>query len=299
MRVLITGASGLLGRELMTAFRTGNELLGLSHSRPGENMLQTDLRDGHAFAKIMRDFRPEVLIHSAAYRDPDYCAQNRNDARLLNIAPLELMLAKLPESCRIVLISSDYVFDGRNPPYHEQDERNPLNFYGKTKVAGEDLIAARSNSLALRVPVLIGADDSFEKSGFVFKLVSALRSDSEAALDDLHIRYPTWTRDVAVALRFAVDKDVNGTLHYSGRDGGTQYRLALQLAELLGKSAVQLRPIEGDSERQASRPIDSQLATDRIRSLGFKRFTPFVEAVEQILADAAYESGARVLPVDS
>jgi len=283
MRILMSGASGLLGRELMAALRDGNELLGLGHSRCGENLIQTDLREQSALREIIADFKPDLFVHCAAYRDPDRCAENRDEALKLNVEPLRLAKRVLPREARLVLISSDYVFDGENPPYHEQDKTNPVNFYGETKCMAETIIAERQGSLALRIPVLLGRDDSFEQSGFAYGLVSAVRSVEPKVMDNIHVRFPTWTRDVAAALRFALDRGLDGVLHYSGEDGGTQYELALRTARMLGASAEHIQPSTEAIPRIARRPRDSQLATDKIRALGFTRFTPFETAMQAII----------------
>lgn len=284
MRVMISGASGLLGRELMAAFGDGNELLGLGHRRGGVDLPQCDLRDTERFGEMIADFAPDVLINCAAYRDPDRCAENREDALQLNVEPLRAACAALAPAAKNVLISSDYVFDGENPPYREDDARSPVNFYGKTKCLAEDIIAERPGSLALRIPVLIGRDDSFEKSGFAYGLVSAVRGCGPKVMDNVHIRFPTWTRDVAAALRFAVERDLSGAVHYSGELGGTQYSLACRTARMLGESDAHLEASREPIPRLARRPLDSQLATEKIRSLGFDRFTPFETAMKAIIA---------------
>lgn len=284
MRVMISGASGLLGRELMAAFENGNELLGLGHHRGGAGLLQCDLRDTERFGEMIADFAPDILINCAAYRDPDRCAENREDALQLNVEPLRAACAALAPAAKNVLISSDYVFDGENPPHREDDARSPVNFYGKTKCLAEDIIAERPGSLALRIPVLIGRDDSFEKSGFAYGLVSAVRGCGPKVMDNVHIRFPTWTRDVAAALRFAVERDLSGAVHYSGELGGTQYNLACRTARMLGESDAHLEASREPIPRLARRPLDSQLATEKIRSLGFDRFTPFETAMEAIIA---------------
>ena len=283
MKILITGASGLLGREIMRAFED-HDLTGLSHSREKTGLRQTDLREGIAFRDLLAELNPDLVINVAAYRDPDYCAENREDALQLNVEPLHIMADCLPTETGIIQISSDYVFDGKNPPYTEDSRRNPVNFYGETKCLAEDAIADRDNALSIRIPVLVGMDDSFEKSGFLYKLVTAARGSEETILDNAHIRYPTWTRDVARALRFAVDKRLSGCIHYSGLDGGTQYTLALKVAELLEQSSANIKPATDPIPRKAPRPLDSHLSPAKIESLGFDTFTPFAEVCKHIVA---------------
>lgn len=288
MTVLITGASGLLGRELMKTF-SDRKTVGLCHRRKGPHLRQADLRDQRSFKALLDEIRPDLVIHSAAYRDPDYCEENRDDAKKLNVESVGVLLDNLPEHARIVFMSTDYLFDGESPPYAEESERNPVNFYGQSKLLAEDILMQRSNSLALRIPVLIGLDDSFEDSGFVYKLVSAVRGGQQTELDNIHVRYPTWTRDVAEAVRFAFEIGAVGRLNFSGPTGGTQYELALEVADFLGEDCGHIKPAQKPTPRKARRPIDSHLSPAKIKRLGFREGTPFRAALENILNEA--ESG--------
>lgn len=281
----MTGASGLLGRELKVALAKGNEVLGLSHMRKSENLVQIDLRDADLFTSKLREFVPDLVVHCAAYRDPDFCAENTEEALRLNVETTNTICRAVPNSTRIVLISSDYVFDGKNPPYDEMSARSPINFYGETKMMSEDIIAERGNGLALRVPVLIGRDDSFEQSGFIYNMVKAVRSKTEVKINDINIRYPTWTRDFGRAIRFAIDSELEGVLHFSGREGGTQYYFALRTAKMLGESHSHIRPLRDQDSRKAPRPLNSQLSCGLINSLGFEHVTSYDEVLYRALIE--------------
>ncbi len=284
MKIIITGASGLLGRELMGSMREGNTLLGISHSRKKSGLRQLDIREPEALARLLRDFRPDIVVHNAAYRDPDFCEKNPEEALRLNVDPLKTICETVPASTRVILTSSDYVFDGKNPPYSENDERTAINFYAETKVMAEDILSACGNGLSLRVPVLIGRDDSFEESGFVYNMVKAVQSKVEVEINDINIRYPTWTRDVGRAFRFAVDQGLEGVLHFSGSEGGTQYDFALRTAEILEASHDHLKPLRRNDDRKAPRPLNSQLSCKLINSLGFENVTQYEKALRSIMS---------------
>ena len=283
MKILVTGASGLLGREIMKTFEADADVVGLSFSRRRDRLMKVDLRDIAVFRRVLEDVRPDMVVHSAAYRDPDLCEEDRDAALRLNVEPIRVLCEELPSAVRIVLISSDYVFDGENPPYTEESVRCPVNFYGETKCMAEDILKDREGTLAFRIPVLIGADDSFEKSGFIYRLVSSVRAEEEVFLDDAHIRFPTWTRDVAAALRFALEHRVEGILHFSGLEGGTQYEFAHKTAKLLGVDSLHISPTRNAVVRNAARPLNSRLSSARIQSLGFDGFTPFLKVLEIII----------------
>lgn len=166
-RVLITGASGLLGRALMKVFldAPGWEVLGLAHSRVSGTLKKVDLLNFDETTRIVEDFKPHILIHSAAERRPDVVSKNPSGTEKLNVGTTEF-LAKLVEDfnkglvkpCHFMLyISTDYVFDGTQPPYKPDHPPHPLNKYGESKLAGEQAVMrCQKSGLILRVPVLYG-----------------------------------------------------------------------------------------------------------------------------------------------
>ncbi len=283
MKIVLTGASGLLGRALHRELNEEHEVVGLANRHAEGGLQALDLRDAEAVDALCRRETPDVLIHSAAYRDPDYCEEHPEETRALNVAPVRTFLESLPESTRVVFISSDYVFDGRRPPYAETDERNPVNVYGASKVEAEDLLQGRGRTIIVRIPLLIGAGASWAESGFVAESIDRIRSGEPFSADDVGIRYPTWTEDVAAAVRFLLEGELDGTFHVSGERGGTKYQWVCELAELIGASADAVRPLDRPPPTKAPRPENTLLDTEKIRSCGFTRSTDVRDAAQAIL----------------
>lgn len=166
-RVLITGASGLLGRAIMQQFSNSDrwEVLGLAHSRVAEALKKVDLLDFDETKRIVNDFKPHVLIHAAAERRPDVVENDEETCMKMNVDVTETLAKAMNELNRdlkipqhfMLYISTDYVFDGTSPPYKPLDETNPLNKYGKSKVAGERVMQSyHPDGGILRIPVLYG-----------------------------------------------------------------------------------------------------------------------------------------------
>lgn len=181
-KVLVTGASGLLGRELMRRFRQEKwQNLGLAFSRTREDLLRVDLRDRAEVEKVLVDFRPTVVVHAAAERRPDEVERNPEAALALNVTATET-LAELCSKHGIFLIymSSDYVFDGRNPPYFPNSPTNPPNTYGQNKKDGETAVLKHAGTVVLRVPMLYGPVEQLGETSVttVFSLV--LNSDKQS-----------------------------------------------------------------------------------------------------------------------
>ena len=281
--ILITGASGLLGRSLTARLEGMGNVSGAGFSHTAGRQSPVDLRDAQALKGLLKEVNPDVVVHSAAYREPDFCEDHPEEAFRLNVAPVEQFCEALPESVPLLFISSDYVFDGVAAPYREEDERHPVNEYGRLKVEAEDLVLQRDAGSVLRIPLLIGAGPTWESSGFIFKTLAQIQDPAPSSLDHAGIRFPTWTNDVADAVAHLLDIEGRGIFHYSSLKGGTNYEWAAELANLAGLSMEHITPNREGSATRAVRPRDTQLAVGKIRHTGLSQFTPFREAVQSVL----------------
>ena len=282
-RILITGATGLLGRSLAKCLEDKGTVTGVGHSNPTGSLVSADLREADVLESLLMDTRPDVVVQSAAYRDPDFCEAHPEEARRLNLAPVEHFCELLPESVPLLFISSDYVFDGGAAPYDEGDGRHPVNEYGRLKVMAEDLVLRRDRGLVLRIPLLIGAGPTWETSGFIYKTLAKIQDPSPSSLDDTGVRFPTWIEDVAYAASHLQRTGAAGAYHYSALEGGTKYQWARELADLTGLSMNHIAPDREGSSTRAARPGDTQLAVDKIRRTGLNRFTPFRQVAASVL----------------
>ena len=255
---------------------------GGSFSQKGAGLVPVDLRDAGSLKNLLHEVRPDIVVHSAAYRDPDFCEEHPQEAPRLNVAPVEAFCRLLPPSVPLLFISSDYVFDGIAPPYREEDERCPVNEYGRLKVEAEDLVLQRDTGMVLRIPLLIGAGPTWEASGFVFKTLAQIQDPTPSTLDHDAIRFPTWTEDVAEVVAHILGFEGGGIYHYSSLAGGTKYEWAMELAELTGLSMEHIAPTQAGSGPGAPRPGNTQLAVEKVRQSGFDRFTPFKEVVKSV-----------------
>lgn len=285
---LILGASGFLGREVLPAFAACGPTVG-ARSRPAPGYEGVDIRDPAALRALCHRVNPSAVVLLAACREPDVCEENPAEARRLNVEPARVLAECLPATTHLTLVSTDYVFDGLNPPYREDSPRHAVSVYGQTKCEAEDALAGRPRSLVLRVPLLIGGGPTLKESGFIGQMVETLRRTDRQVQDDVLIRFPTWTRDVAAALLWLVTRRAEGVFHYSGLEGGTRYHWMLATARVLGLTADHLVPSKDVVPRKAVRPPNSQLSPDKIRALGYSRFTDFATVVRAVLA----ETGGR------
>jgi len=268
----------VLGAAVYKAFtRAGYQVKGLAHSRPTSELEAIDLIDVSQVENLISTFAPHWVLHCAAERRPDV-AQKRPEATHELNAAVPQLLAKLSGSERhpftLIYISTDYVFDGTSPPYRVTDKPNPLQFYGQTKLAGEEAVLSVQSNLGarvvLRVPVLYGPVRVPSDSAINILLdVVRDQSGKQYNMDHLATRYPTNVLDVADFLvRLAEKYRPGGTippiLHYSAPEPYTKYEICLVLAELLGLPHGHITPDTNEPAGAVTRPKDCHLSVDVI-----------------------------------
>ncbi|KAL5340620.1 hypothetical protein BJX70DRAFT_360742 [Aspergillus crustosus] len=289
--VLVTGATGLLGRQVFDRFkRSGCLTVGQGYSRANPpTILKSDLENPDHIKGLLDEAKPQIVIHCAANRPPDLVDKNPEQARRVNVDATRI-LAELTAERNILLvyISTDYVFTGKEgeAPYEADAETNPPNLYGELKRDGERVVLEATKKsgmgLVVRVPVLYGtANDNSESA--VNTLVDAVwKAQDENAgvkMDDWAQRFPTNTEDVARVLRDIVIKylkerarilELPKILQFSSEDRLTKYEICEKLAEILGVPLEGLiRNKEGnDPNASVQRPYDTHLSTKVLKELG-------------------------------
>jgi len=269
-RIIITGASGVLGSAVYSAF-TSQEytVLGLSYTSRVPHLTALDLLDAEAVERAWEAFKPDWVVHCAAERRPDVAEKDPERAERLNAGvPAHLASLASKSGHKLLYISTDYVFDGRSPPYTPSSTPNPLNFYGRTKLAGEQALAPYPGSCSsIRVPVLYGPVKTPSDSAInILEEIVRDQSGKVYKMDDWQVRYPTNVLDVAAFLRRLVElnKPLSPTIHYTAPHAFTKYTLCLSFAQLLSLPHSHITPDVPSEQAQAAagavRPKDCQLS---------------------------------------
>lgn len=274
MRIFLTGANGQLGRELQKRLQ-GTEFL-------ATDMQELDITNEAAVAAMIGQYRPDAVIHGAAWTQVDAAEEKVDIAYKVNaIGTQNIAMACRECGAKMVYISTDYVFDGKlGRAYVETDATHPLSVYGKSKYAGEVLARQANDRLfVLRTAWLYGDGPNFVRTMLKFG-----QEREELQVVDDQFGCPTSTVDLAEAVLRLLDTNRYGTYHAVNSGVTTWYGFAKKIFELSDNTKVKVTPVTTEQfVRPAPRPAYSPLDTRLLRlALGWSP-RPWEEALAEYL----------------
>ena len=275
MRILITGANGMLGRALAARLEAGHTLFLWGRE-------EADLTQESAVRAAAQGVEFDVIVHAAAMTDVDRCesefdramATNRDTTRILGGLARE-------RGASLVYVSTDYVFDGTNPnAYLEEDVTRPINAYGRSKLAGEE--AARTAGvphLIVRTSWLYGPGGR----NFVDTIAARLAQGEPLRVVNDQRGAPTYTLDLAHGIELLLRRGATGTVHATNAGSTTWYGFAVEIARYLGVPNAITPVTSAEFPRPAARPANSLLSGARFRALTGESLRPWEEALHHYL----------------
>lgn len=278
MRVVITGARGQLGHELLPACARLGEVIGV-------DLPEWDLTRRES-ADRLAALRPDWVIHAAAATDVDRCEREPTWAAAGNVEAT----AQVAEACRrtgagVVYLSTDYVFDGRKgAPYLEEDPPAPRSVYGRSKLEGEQIVRRAAPRWAIaRTAWLYGVHGkNFVKT----ILQKACGCETLQVVDD-QVGSPTYAADLAAALATLVERGLTGTFHLTNGGACSWFEFTREILRQAGMTRVRLEPITTQGlARAAPRPAYSVLANRAWQEAGEPPLRPWPEALAAMLRRA-------------
>jgi dTDP-4-dehydrorhamnose reductase len=275
MRIFITGAKGQLGRALQAQFARDAVL-------PAD-LPECDITDRPCVGQAIAGFKPDVVIHAAAMTDVDGCARDPDSAHRVNaLGTGNVALACQAAGCAMLYISTNEVFDGhKTEPYLELDATNPINAYGRSKLAGEMVVRELlTRFYIVRVAWLYGKGGNH----FVRKIIR--RADEQKSLRVVadEVGSPTYAQDVARGVQQLVSTGRFGVYHFVNDGIASRFGFAREILRLSGRSQVPIEPIKlSDFSRPSTPPPYTPLRNSNGAALGIT-FRPWQEALAEYLS---------------
>ncbi len=286
MRLLITGGLGLLGKEIARVFARSAGI----RTTDREELDVTDLA---ACRREVDGFRPDAVIHCAAYTAVDRAESEPEMARLLNVEGTR----NVARACRergalMVTFGTDYIFDGASSrPYREEDPANPLSVYGKTKWAAEMALREEGGDhLLVRTQWLFGPAGR----NFIRTILDKARQGETLRVASDQVGCPTFSRDLAGAVRNLIGARARGTVHFSSDGETSWFGLARHVLQRSGLSTGSLFAAKSrDLPYPAPRPAYGVLSKEKYRAITGVSPRSWEEAVGEYLGMIDPEGGAR------
>jgi len=269
MRILVTGASGLLGVNVALVAAKSHEVYGVVHQHPVKTdafkVIKADLLQDKLLDDVFKRSQPDWIIHCAALADLDACEEHPQLAERLNTRLPKVLAEKARDrGARFIHVSTDAVFDGKRGNYHEDSKTQPLSYYGITKLEGEHAVREVLPSAVIVRLNLFGWSLTGERSlaEFFFNNLAARRQI--LGFRDVYFT-PLLANDLARVFLIMLKNDLNGLYHLGSFEKISKYDFGLELARRFGYDPKLIQPVEiKEVSQKATRGKDLSLNNQKI-----------------------------------
>ena len=286
IKVLLTGGNGLLGQKLIPLLLSDDTIYPVITSRgaarfdqPYQDFQYFDLditKREHVF-NIVHLVQPDIIIHTAAMTNVDYCEQHQNECWEVNVQSVaHLLHAAEAYNSFFIHLSTDFIFAGGKRYLTEEDTPRPINFYGQSKLQAEALVQqSRVKHAILRTALVYGLVLGMSRSNIVLWVKSSLEAQRPIRVVDDQYRTPTLAEDLAIGCYLVAKQRAEGVYNISGGEVLTPYQIALEVANVFQlDSSLISRTDASEFSQPAQRPPETGLIIDKARSsLGFEPHT--------------------------
>jgi dTDP-4-dehydrorhamnose reductase len=295
MKILVTGANGLLGQHLVkqllekgyTVVATGKGEPRIAYPGWGAQYyyLTMDIADADSVQTVMAAVRPAVVVHAAAMTQVDDCERNPELCDRVNVTGTAQVLMDAEQySQHFIYVSTDFVFDGEQGNYKEEDDLKPISYYGFTKMQAEAITETSSIPWAIvRTCLVYGNVLEGTRSNIITWVKESLSADKSIKVVSDQWRTPTYVEDLARGIVLIIDKKAEGIYHISGKDLLTPYDMALQTADLFQLDKGKIEKVDASSFTQpGKRPPKTGFVIEKAREvLGYEP-VEFVEGLKKM-----------------
>jgi len=278
MKVLIIGSGGQLGTDCMTTLAQNHDITGIDYP-------DIDIGDRSSVESVFEQLNPDCVINCAAYTAVDKCETERNAAWRINSDGPRYIAETAADTCRIIHVSTDYVFDGNRQvptPYREYDRVNPLSQYGESKLAGEAVtLKYAENSIILRTAWLYSAHGP----NFLKTMLRLALSDPKRPFTIVDDQFGslTWSHTLARQIEPLIEHSLRGIAHTTSTGYSSWYEAACYFLEKMDISHSFVPCTTEDYPTPAHRPANSILENSVLEKIGLSVFGSWQEHVDQFV----------------
>ncbi|WP_207432515.1 SDR family oxidoreductase [Sabulibacter ruber] len=289
--ILITGSNGLLGQKLIGLLHQEPNIKLIASSRGSNKLAELfpqvafvpmDVANAEQVEQVITETQPTHIIHTAAMTNVDDCESQREECWKQNVDAVEnLVKASERHGVHLIHVSTDFIFDGENGPYSEDAEGNPVNFYGQSKLAAEELVKNAACKWAiLRTVLVFGIVHDYGRSNIVLWVKGSLEQGKQIKVVNDQLRTPTLAEDLAQGCWLAAKHDAQGIFNISGEELLTPYQMAVQVADYFNLDKNLIEEVDGSIFTQpAKRPPRTGFDISKAKSqLGYQPHT-FKESI--------------------
>ena len=278
MKVLVTGVKGQLGYDVMA------ELARRNIEAIGVDIDEMDITDKISVEKVIGEAAPDVVVHCAAYTAVDAAEDNEALCRRVNAGGTRNIAEVCKKlDCKMVYISTDYVFDGQGTrPWEPDDERHPLNVYGQTKYEGELAVQENlSKYFIVRIAWVFGKNGK----NFVKTMLKLAETHDKLTVVNDQFGSPTYTYDLARLLVDMIQTDKYGIYHATNEGICTWYEFACEIFRQVGVK-IEVTPVPASEyPTKAKRPENSRLDKSKLTENGFERLPSWQDALRRYIKE--------------
>lgn len=293
-KILVTGSNGLLGQKLVKLILEKEEFDLCATARgsnriaefyPKMNYVQMDICNRDEVLNIISLENPDYIIHTAAMTQVDDCEDRQEECIELNVNSVKYLIEACEKNdAHLVHLSTDFIFDGKSGPYREEDEANPLSFYGESKLQSEEVLKNSNINWAIARTVLVyGIVHEMSRSNIILWVKNSLENNKAIQVVNDQWRTPTLAEDLAMGCYLICKHDAKGIFNISGPDLLTPYDMAIYTADFFGLDHELISEVDGTVFKQkAARPPKTGFILDKaIRELDYNPHS-FKEGIKVI-----------------
>jgi dTDP-4-dehydrorhamnose reductase len=246
---------------------------------------ELDITDGMQVDVVFREFLPDLVIHSAAITQADYCEIHKQECWNVNVTATRFLVeASRKTGAFFIYISTDFVFDGKSGPYSEKDHPEPVNYYGSSKLTAEKAVMEKGLQWSIIRTVLVyGKTVDGTRSNIISWVKGELENDRPVKVVDDQVRTPTYAGDLAAGILLVAFNRASGTWHISGSETLTPFQMATRVADELKLNKDLIEKVDASVFKQlAIRPLRTGFIIDKaIKDLGYQPIS-FEEGIRKM-----------------